>query len=104
MSFGAPQWFWALLLLPPCALLFFAAERRAWQRLHYFVGPRLLPQLAGNVDRLRRHLRFYLQLAALALTIAALAQPRWGYVVEEVKRRGIDLLVAVDTSRSMLSN
>ena len=40
----------------------------------------------------------------LALAIVALAQPRWGYVYEDVKRKGLDLLFAVDTSRSMLSN
>ena len=40
----------------------------------------------------------------LALAIVSLAQPRWGYTFEDVKRKGLDLLVAVDTSRSMLSN
>src|SRR5581483_4745221 len=34
----------------------------------------------------------------------ALAQPRWGYIFEETKRKGLDLLIAIDTSRSMLSN
>ena len=40
----------------------------------------------------------------LALAIVSLAQPRWGYVYEDAKRKGLDLLFAVDTSRSMLSN
>src|SRR6266508_2843086 len=39
-----------------------------------------------------------------AIAITALAKPRWGYIYEDVKRRGLDLLFAVDTSRSMLSN
>jgi Ca-activated chloride channel homolog len=38
------------------------------------------------------------------LALVALAQPRWGYTFEDAKRKGIDLLIAVDTSRSMLSN
>jgi Ca-activated chloride channel homolog len=45
-----------------------------------------------------------LVLLALALAIVALARPRWGYTYQDVKRRGLDLLIAVDTSRSMLSN
>jgi Ca-activated chloride channel homolog len=49
-------------------------------------------------------IRFALQLLGLALAIVSLAQPRWGYTFEDVKRRGLDLLIAVDTSRSMLSN
>jgi len=40
----------------------------------------------------------------LALAIISLAQPQWGYIYEDVKRKGLDLLFAVDTSRSMLSN
>ncbi len=104
MSFGAPQWFWALLGLPLLILLFGRAERRSSQRLHAFVAPRLVPELTGKVDRMRRYLRFALQLAALALAIVSLAQPRWGYSFEEARRKGIDLLLAVDTSRSMLSN
>ncbi|HEY2124694.1 MAG TPA: VWA domain-containing protein, partial [Chthoniobacterales bacterium] len=104
MSFGAPQWFWALLGLPLLVFLFARAERRSAQRLQAFVSPRLVPELTGKVDRARRYLRFALQLAALALAIVSLALPRWGYEFEEARRKGIDLLIAVDTSRSMLSN
>jgi Ca-activated chloride channel homolog len=104
MSFGAPNWFWALAILPLLATLYFRAERRSAIKLREFVSPRLLPQLAGNVDRVRRAIRFAFVLLALALAIGALAKPRWGYTYEDVKRRGLDLLFAVDTSRSMLSN
>jgi len=63
-----------------------------------------LPQLAGTVNRRRRIIRFGLLLLGLALAIVSLAQPRWGYTFEDVKRKGLDLMIAVDTSRSMLSN
>lgn len=104
MNFGAPQWFWALLVIPLLALLFVRAERRAASRLREFVSERLLPGLARTVDRRRRKLRFVLVLLGLAFLIAALAQPRWGYIYEDVKRKGLDLIFAIDTSRSMLSN
>ena len=104
MSFGAPQWFWGLLLIPILTALFIRAERRGIIRLREFVSARLLPQLAGTVNRPRRMLRFGLQLLGLAFAIVSLAQPRWGYTFEDVKRKGLDLLIAVDTSRSMLSN
>ncbi len=104
MSFGAPQWFWAVAILPLLIALYIRAERRSALRLREFVSPRLLPQLAGNVDRVRRAIRFGFVLLCLALAITALAKPRWGYIYEDVKRRGLDLLFAVDTSRSMLSN
>ena len=104
MSFGAPEWFWGLLAIPILIALFVRAEQRAAKRLGEFVSPRLLPQLAGTVNRFRRALRFGFLLVGLALAIASLAQPRWGYTFEDVKRKGLDLLIAVDTSRSMLSN
>ncbi|HEU5246132.1 MAG TPA: VWA domain-containing protein, partial [Candidatus Udaeobacter sp.] len=104
MSFGAPQWLWGLLLIPLLIALFVRAEERGLKRLQEFVSARLLPQLAGTVNRPRRILRFALQLLGLALAIVSLAQPRWGYTFEDVKRKGLDLLIAVDTSRSMLSN
>ena len=104
MTFGAPEWLWGLLLIPLLIALFVRAEHRGLQRLQQFVSARLLPQLAGTVNRRRRIIRFGLLLLGLALAIVSLAQPRWGYTFEDVKRKGLDLLVAVDTSRSMLSN
>ncbi|HEY4271300.1 MAG TPA: VWA domain-containing protein [Candidatus Udaeobacter sp.] len=104
MSFGAPEWLWGLLVIPLLIALFLRAEHRGLQRLQQFVSARLLPQLAGTVNRPRRIIRFGLLLLGLALAIVSLAQPRWGYTFQDVKRKGLDLLIAVDTSRSMLSN
>src|SRR5438552_15171455 len=104
MSLGAPQWFWGLLAIPFVVALFLTAEKRGEKRLREFVSARLLPQLAGTVNRFRRALRFALQLLGLAFALIGLAQPRWGYTFEDVKRKGLDLLIALDTSRSMLSN
>jgi Ca-activated chloride channel family protein len=104
MTFGVPQWLWGLLLIPLLIALFVRSERRGLKRLQEFVSARLLPQLAGTVNRPRRMIRFSLQLLGLALALVSLAQPRWGYTFEDVKRKGLDLLIAVDTSRSMLSN
>src|SRR5947199_10190528 len=98
MNFGAPIWLWALAILPLLVLLYAQAERRSSIKLRAFVSPRLLPQLAGNVDRVRRAIRFAFVLLALALAIGALAKPRWGYTYASVTRRGLALPFAVDTS------
>jgi Ca-activated chloride channel family protein len=104
MTFGYPTWLWALLLLPVLAFFFARAEQLGAERLEKFVAARLLPRLAGTVNRGRRILRFILLLLVLGLVIVSLARPRWGYAYDEVKRKGLDLLLAVDVSRSMLSN
>src|SRR3954452_7262329 len=104
MTFGATEWLWGLLMIPLLIALFVHSEQRGLKRLQLFVSARLLPQLAATVNRRRRIVRFGLQLLGLALAVVSLAQPRWGYTFEDVKRKGLDLLIAVDTSRSMLSN
>jgi Ca-activated chloride channel family protein len=104
MNFGASYWFWALLALPLFVLLFVRAEGRAAARLRQFASEQLLPNLVRTVNHTRRKIRFALILLGVALAISALAKPRWGYTYEEVKRKGLDLIFAIDTSRSMLSN
>jgi len=104
MIFGASQWFLALLIIPFLVAIFVRAEARAALRLRKFVSERLLPDLARTVDRRRRNVRFALVFLGLALAITALAKPRWGYTYEDAKRKGLDLILAADTSRSMLSN
>jgi Ca-activated chloride channel homolog len=104
MTFGAPEWFWAFAILPILVALYLRAERRRRIILREFISPRLFPELAGNVDHTHRAIRFICVLLSIACAITALAKLRWGYAYEDVKRRGLDLLFAVDTSRSMLSN
>ncbi|HEY1770560.1 MAG TPA: VWA domain-containing protein [Chthoniobacterales bacterium] len=104
MTFGYPIWLWALLALPLLAFFFARAEQRGSERLRQFVAARLLPQLAGTVNRGRRIFRFVLFLLVLALVVVSLGRPRWGYEYEELHRKGLDLMLAVDVSRSMLSN
>lgn len=104
MSFGASQWLWGLVVIPILILLFARAERRGTLRLREFVSPHLFAELAGSVNRVARWIKFSLLLAAIAFACLALAQPRWGYVYDDTKRKGLDLIFAVDTSRSMLSN
>jgi len=104
LSFGAPGWLWALAVLPLVIALFAWSERRRLQLLQRLVAARLQPTLAGSVSLARRRLHGALILGALACFAVAMAQPRYGYTVEEAKRKGRDVLVAVDTSRSMLAN
>ncbi|MDQ2918495.1 MAG: VWA domain-containing protein [Verrucomicrobiota bacterium] len=104
MSFGAPEWLWALLAIPVLIALFVRAEHRSAIKLREFVAPRLLAELGATVSKPRRRFRFALLLVAIALALVSLARPRWGYTYEDVKRKGLDLIIAVDTSRSMLAN
>ncbi|MEI8294602.1 MAG: VWA domain-containing protein [bacterium] len=103
LTFGAPHWLWALLVLPLIAGLFLWSHQRARALVARIVAPRLREQLSGSVSPLRRILRAGLLLMAMGLAIIALAQPRHGFIEKETKQKGRDVIVAVDTSRSMLA-
>ena len=103
LTFGAPHWLWTLLVLPLMAGLFVWSQKRARVLVAKIVAVRLREQLSGSVSPLRRILRLVLLIVSLALAIVALAQPRYGFVEKETKQRGRDVIVAIDTSRSMLA-
>jgi Ca-activated chloride channel family protein len=104
MHFARPQFLWLLWLLPPLLALFWVAARRSREALARFADPalwdRVAPAARGGGAR---WLRGSLLLSALVLFVLALAGPRWGFRWEEVKRRGVDLVIALDLSRSMLA-
>jgi len=89
----------------PVAIAFLVwTARRRRRDLEAFVAPNLLAAVAPAFDPRRRRLRATLQVVALGTLVLALAGPQWGFYWQEVQREGIDLLVAIDTSRSMLAN
>jgi Ca-activated chloride channel family protein len=104
MSFGQPVALLLLILLLLVIFLMWRGDRLARQRLEKIVAARLLSSLTGTVDKGIRRWRRFLFLAALACFILSLAQPRWGEIQETQDFRGRDILLAIDTSKSMLSN
>jgi len=103
MDLANPAALWLLTATAALALWLGLSERRrrlALERLAQLAEARGL--VRGPSPRLRRAKAAMLT-AAFAAAAVALAQPRWGVHVEEVKQRGIDIYVLVDTSRSMLA-
>jgi Ca-activated chloride channel family protein len=104
MKFAQPQFLWVLLLALPLVTGFFYWSWRVKQKLiRQFVQARLLSTLTVGVSPGRQKFRLALLVAAVAGVLAALAGPQWGFAWEEAAQRGLDIVVAVDTSRSMLA-
>jgi Ca-activated chloride channel homolog len=103
LTFSQPAWFFGLAIVPVVAALYLWAQRRSDALLSKVVAPRLRSQLAGTVSKGRRTLKSAVILAVFALIALALARPQMGFVQREVKQRGRDVIVAIDTSRSMLA-
>jgi Ca-activated chloride channel family protein len=99
-----PLYLW--ICLPAVAVLggfLLLRLRRRAAVLRAFADAPLVPRLAPDADERRSLRRMLVRVAALALLAVGLAGPKWGFHWQEVHREGIDLIVAVDTSRSMLA-
>jgi len=95
---------WLLLVIPPLLMLFFWWALRARQEiLSRFIEARLLSALTVGVSPARQKVRFAFLIVAVMLLIAAIAQPQYGYDLETVEQNGLDIVVAIDTSKSMLA-
>ncbi|MEI8291122.1 MAG: VWA domain-containing protein [Verrucomicrobiota bacterium] len=104
MRFEYPHLLWLLLLIPPALAAFlWWGEGMKRKLLVKFVEARLLESLTVGLSPTRRKWRNGLLVAAVTLLIIAIARPQNGYDKEEVRQTGLDIVVAVDTSKSMLA-
>lgn len=104
MIFGNPPMLWLVALVVVLVSLFlYWAWRKRVRDMALFVRSRLLASLTVGVNPMRQKLRLILMVMAVAGIMLALARPQWGFTLEELKQSGLDIVVAIDTSRSMLA-
>lgn len=101
MRFGSAEYLHLLWLIPLLAGFFTLVRHRRRVRLERFAGHELLGRLARTAGGERMVIRYALFLLALTFIILAAARPMWGTRVNEVARRGVDVIIAMDTSLSM---
>lgn len=99
---GDPQMLWVLWLVPVVAAVLLWSARRRRRGMAAFAEAGMLPRLIAGRSPAREVLKAFLILVGLAAMVLALARPRWGFTWEEVQRRGVDIVVALDVSDSML--
>ena len=104
MKWGQVQLLYWLPLLIPLAWALFALLQRRRKALAQMVDPAMLSVLAPAWNPARAKKRLLLRMLALGLLVVALARPQWGFHWEEVRRQGLDLIVVLDTSRSMMAS
>ena len=104
MQFAQPIWLFAGLAA--CAALvwqFRRFDQRQRAALAQFAGARLLPKLASSISTSRKLAKRVLFTLGVAFIFIALARPQAGFEWQETHRKGLELLFAVDTSKSMLA-
>ena len=101
--FEEPIYLYLLAVIPVLALVRWLLERKQHKRLRKFGDPELLSQLMPDVSRWRPAAKFWTLEAALALLIVMIARPQMGTRISHDKRTGIETIIAMDISNSMLA-
>lgn len=101
--FAHPEYLFLLLLIPLLIGVFVYTSIQKRRNIIKFGNPNLLAQLMPNVSTVRPQVKFYFQLIAIFLLAIVLAQPQFGIKVEKEKRKGIEVMIALDVSNSMLA-
>ena len=101
--FANPQYFWLLPVIPALILLFWLAARNRRRRLERFGRMQVLEELMPEVSTGRVTLKFILFCTAVVLLILAVARPQFGSKLREEKAQGVEMMLVVDVSNSMLA-
>jgi len=103
MKFANPEyllWLWCVIPVIALMILAFINRRRALQQ---FAPGAVSRELSEVVHHRMRRLQYGMFIVVLIFAVLALARPQWGFELREVHRQGVDILLAVDVSKSMLT-
>ena len=100
--FEDPIYLWLLLIVPLSAVIRFGVWRQRKKKLQAFGDPGLIKEMMMGVSAYRPTVKFWLLQTALALLILMLARPQMGSKISHEKRNGIETIIALDISNSML--
>lgn len=103
MTWGAPSILMALWLVPLIGYLLLRAQQKRRVAAGQFVDRAMAGRLMPALGLKRTIVKAMLVMTAITCLILALARPRYGFSLEEVSSRGVDVMVLLDVSRSMLA-
>ena len=96
-------WFWILLVIPVIILLFAILQFWKYRTQKRFSNPKLLKRLSPNQSLFKSILKIVVLCLAVACFAIALVNPKIGTKLETIRRQGVDIVFAVDVSKSMLA-
>jgi len=103
MNIANPQAFALLWLMPLLAAALHWFYLRRCQKTSLFVQNHLLEDMAQGFSKKHYRIKAMLVMAAFLFMVVALSRPQWGYSMLPIKRHGLDIMIAIDTSKSMLT-
>lgn len=103
IKFAHPEYFYLLLVIPVVIFLYWYAIIRKNKYLKNFGDAELVQRLTPHYSRTKHFLKFLSLLLSITFLIIALARPQTGSKLEKIKRSGIDYVIALDVSNSMIA-
>lgn len=101
--FEDPIYLWLLLLVPLFVAVRIISHRKQRKQMQRLGNPTLLKMLALGISHTRQTVKFCLLMAAMALLAVMLARPQMGTRISHEKRKGIQTMICLDISNSMLA-
>jgi Ca-activated chloride channel family protein len=101
--FGNPEYLYALLTIPALIILFIWSRIKRRKAISEFGNPEILAPLMPNASNSRPVWKFVLLCTALAFLIVGLARPQFGSKLQKIKRKGVEIIIALDVSNSMMA-
>ena len=101
--FEEPAYLYLLLLLPLLAAFYLYSNYRRRKNIRKFGDPELMAQLMPDVSKYRPDVKFWMVFVVIGLFSVLLARPQFGSKLETVKRQGVEVMIALDISNSMLA-
>lgn len=104
MKYGNLQYLYLLAVIPIVILGYVLVFKKKMRDLNTFASLELLQKVGLSISRKKQWLKAVCMVVGILFLIFALIEPKWGYHWEDVEKKGIDIVIAVDTSRSMLAD
>ena len=101
--FAHPYFLYLLIVVPLLVAMFVYVTYQQKIRLREFGNPDLLKRLMPNASIIRPQLKFYMLMVVLVLMIVALARPQFGSKLQTAKKQGVEAMIVLDVSNSMMA-
>jgi Ca-activated chloride channel homolog len=103
MRFAEPFGLYCILIVAALIIFYWWSSKKRKQLLGRFAQAGLLPELLRGANMKRKRLKVIALVIGVSLALFSLLRPQWGFHWQEVKRKGLDIVLALDTSKSMLT-
>lgn len=103
MRFENPMAFYFLWAIPLLWILALVFQKRAQKKMAQVIGTRLYPFLSSSISMKKRNAKRILQSLVVFFFVVALARPQLGQSMQEIKSEGVEIMMVVDVSESMLA-